>query len=379
MLTSFEIKNFRTFSHLRIERLGRVNLIVGKNNVGKTTLLEALHVYTAENPRVVHENLADRDELLFSGVPGEAHLDYGSLFHGRQPAGHEIILGPAQGTGAEGRLTIELVEMEREEDSDGNVDYHEITDSDVEPEGEIVDGLGIRLDGGPGRLYQPHRPRWKYLIEPDVAYIRTEDVPSGLLGRWWDSIAGTDYEREAIDSLSIVAPFKLVRLVNDPTRQAGRVFRVRMEGATDLVPLKSLGGGPFRLFEIATAVAYLARMSASHQKSAQKAPSDIPEEALGRRVKTLLIDEIENGIHHTLHAKLWRLILRLAQEYNLQVFATSHSWDCIEGFQKALEADGEADGLLIRLETKEDIDKSRAVIFDRDELPIVTRESIEVR
>ena len=45
MLSSLEIKNFRTFSHLVIQRLGRVNLIVGKNNVGKTTLLEALRIY----------------------------------------------------------------------------------------------------------------------------------------------------------------------------------------------------------------------------------------------------------------------------------------------------------------------------------------------
>ena len=45
MLSSLKIRNFRTFSHLFIERLGRVNLILGKNNVGKTTLLEALFIY----------------------------------------------------------------------------------------------------------------------------------------------------------------------------------------------------------------------------------------------------------------------------------------------------------------------------------------------
>ena len=45
MIPSFEIKNFRLFKHLKIEKLGRVNLITGKNNVGKTALLEALHIY----------------------------------------------------------------------------------------------------------------------------------------------------------------------------------------------------------------------------------------------------------------------------------------------------------------------------------------------
>ena len=45
ILNSLEIQNFRLFRHLRIERLGRVNLIVGQNNIGKTCLLEALWVY----------------------------------------------------------------------------------------------------------------------------------------------------------------------------------------------------------------------------------------------------------------------------------------------------------------------------------------------
>ncbi len=47
LLNSLEIKGYRCFEHLTIEKLGRVNLIVGKNNVGKTALLEALSVYAS--------------------------------------------------------------------------------------------------------------------------------------------------------------------------------------------------------------------------------------------------------------------------------------------------------------------------------------------
>src|SRR2546423_5128886 len=45
VLNSLELSKFRGFQHLLIERLGRVNLIVGKNNVGKSNLLEALQMY----------------------------------------------------------------------------------------------------------------------------------------------------------------------------------------------------------------------------------------------------------------------------------------------------------------------------------------------
>ena len=46
MYRSFTIKNFRCFDELTVEGMGRINLIAGKNNVGKTALLEALWVHS---------------------------------------------------------------------------------------------------------------------------------------------------------------------------------------------------------------------------------------------------------------------------------------------------------------------------------------------
>ncbi|TMF50677.1 MAG: DUF2813 domain-containing protein, partial [Chloroflexi bacterium] len=63
MLNSLEIRNFRGFQDLKIERLGRVNLIVGKNNVGKSSLLEALQIYARRgSPEIIWEILKTRDE-----------------------------------------------------------------------------------------------------------------------------------------------------------------------------------------------------------------------------------------------------------------------------------------------------------------------------
>src|SRR5438128_1760306 len=94
VLPSFEIRQFRTFSNLRMER---VNLIVGRNNVGKSMLLEALRLYAGGGHfQALRYLLADRDEVtpaLETG--GEAFLRVESLFH-RNTTGERkaIELGP---------------------------------------------------------------------------------------------------------------------------------------------------------------------------------------------------------------------------------------------------------------------------------------------
>jgi energy-coupling factor transporter ATP-binding protein EcfA2 len=64
ILNSLEIQRFRCFRELRIEHLGRVNLIVGKNNVGKSTVLEALRLFAKPASLVdLLDMLAGRNEI----------------------------------------------------------------------------------------------------------------------------------------------------------------------------------------------------------------------------------------------------------------------------------------------------------------------------
>src|SRR5690348_10711329 len=65
ILDSLEIRNFRGLEHLTIERLGRVNLIVGKNNIGKSSLLEALQLYAsrASTPTFIWDIMRSRGEI----------------------------------------------------------------------------------------------------------------------------------------------------------------------------------------------------------------------------------------------------------------------------------------------------------------------------
>ena len=68
MLNSAHIQNFRLFKDFQIDDLARVNLIVGKNNVGKSSLLEAINLLNNPQPmRALYSLLESRGEIVPNG------------------------------------------------------------------------------------------------------------------------------------------------------------------------------------------------------------------------------------------------------------------------------------------------------------------------
>lgn len=91
-----------------------------------------------------------------------------------------------------------------------------------------------------------------------------------------------------------------------------------------------------------------------------------------------LFDNIDAGLHHTRHRTFWDNVVDNAVALGVQVFATAHSWECLEGFAEMI-ASHDVNGQVIRLERdKEDV-QTRAIILDRTDLPIVIRDRIEIR
>jgi predicted ATPase len=93
---------------------------------------------------------------------------------------------------------------------------------------------------------------------------------------------------------------------------------------------------------------------------------------------TLLIDEIDTGLHYSILKDMWRLLFELSARGNAQVFATTHSWDCVRAFQEALkDASDRSIGRLIRLERTDD--QVEAIGYAAHELDIAIKQGIEVR
>ena len=130
-----------------------------------------------------------------------------------------------------------------------------------------------------------------------------------------------------------------------------RIPYAQVENLNEPFSLKSFGEGLNRLFGISLAL-------------------------VNCKDGVLLIDEVEGGFHYSVLPDVWKLIFKTAKDLNVQVFATTHSKDCIEAFTDAA-IDSPEDGMLIRLENKDG--KIRSVNFNEDELEIVERRNIEVR
>lgn len=120
---------------------------------------------------------------------------------------------------------------------------------------------------------------------------------------------------------------------------------------TNRVPLRTFGDGVNRLFGIVLSLC-------------------------NARNGILLVDEVENGLHYSVQRDVWRAIFRLATDLNVQVFATSHSWDCVRAFQEAA-SESPQEGVLVRLSQLED--RILPTVFREKDLEIVTRDHIEVR
>jgi energy-coupling factor transporter ATP-binding protein EcfA2 len=362
ILNSLEIRRFRAFRHLQIERLGRINLVVGKNNVGKSNLLEALQLYArrASTPTFIWETLAARNRIRLPFVDIDdvlSSLKY--LFYGRRaitPGTEPIQIGPINTPGEMLSIAVDWSVVQIGEDGSQNVRPLEAG------EDYIRDNLLPRF------TIQAGGTSLSYPIDPSIAQrifrLNAKEITCvfvsayGLSGRQitelWDGIALTNLEKDVLAALRLIAPgVEGLNLVSIPLSQTGeRGPIVRIVGIDEPLPLSDLGDGMQRMFGIALAL-------------------------VNAKGGLLLIDEIENGLHYSVLPDLWRLIFQVARRLNIQVFATTHSWDCIEGFQKAAQEDNQDEGLLIRLESKKG--EIVATLFDERRLGIATREQIEVR
>lgn len=360
-LTDLRIQGFRCFDDLTVNRLGRVNLIAGRNGSGKSSFLEAVQILAERGSRnSIYRILDSRNEFRegVSEILGPYVLfDRDSIFHGRRfDLSNRAIIGSTDGTN-EVVISIRATENPKK----GLVELVE----EIFPIGRIT-YLKVQCQGLIG--YVPFTSMFKQqTIQLQIDEGEFElpiriaklgpDVPSEeVVAKLWENVAITPKVDPAVEALGLISGRDVadVAVLGGRDPESRPITVVRMAGSNERVSLRSLGDGAVRGFGYAMALASGAG-------------------------GIMLIDEVENGIHYTVLSEFWNMILRTAQDYDVQVFATTHSWDCIEGFTRASLENDDVDCAMFRLGKTRITKKLRAVEYTTDKLVTATRHGIEVR
>ena len=363
-LPSLSIRAFRGIESLSIPRLGRVTLIAGMNGTGKTTVLDAIRVYAARGSRSALFELPQRREevAVLADEDGDTILvpDLAAIFHEGNVSRHTCLsIGLANG--AE-QLEIQVV-------SPGDEHFDRIAASLPETiEDRDIMVLRVMFRGAVRLLppvHLPHKFRRLGRLHDNGDFpreIKLASLGPGLpdndeVVRFWNHVMLTDEEDRALEALKLVLGGSVSRVAVAGDEKGsfgtdGQRVLVKLKDRARPVPLKSLGDGAVRLFGIALALA-------------------------DSRNGFLLVDEVENGIHHSVQHDFWRMVLRAAQDNNVQVIATTHGWDCVRGFAQAATEMEDAEGVLVRLEREDD--RIRVVEYPEEKLMTAARHGIEVR
>ncbi|MEG3440135.1 AAA family ATPase [Pannus brasiliensis CCIBt3594] len=361
MLKSFQIKNFRLFQHIEVKKLNRVNLIVGKNNSGKSTFLEAVELYISNSsPYIILDLIFSRQETWISeaqtrsrefGENPVRHLFFGHKLPQLEKQG--ILLGEAN---SNAKIHISKAAYQKIEDNEGiiktirvpeeRVNSNQVNEnlSNVEfylvaEEGEKTrrffslhrDIKEIRHSSSRDFYFKRHESDYKYIWQ----IVSTENMSNKQIATLWDLTILKNLDSEVISAMKLidnrVSRVVFVEDIDSESIDKKRIPLVKIKGIDEPLPLKSMGDGMTRLFHIIVALV-----------NAQNG--------------ILLIDEFENGLHWSVQPKLWDIIFQLSEKLNVQIFATTHSRDCIQGFDSAWNKYPEL-GAFFRLDNKDGVIK----------------------
>lgn len=337
MIPALRISGFKLFRELELPQLGNLNLFVGKNNSGKTCLLEAVELYFSSSPADLFRVAARRDfdnayrmriarydrfnlGDLFRPILGLFHRDRGS---NQMHRGMELFAGNPNSTFQFDYppLLSETVEMEPVSTQSGELDLQSRRSylRQVLQEGVILTRGNRRLNSRPLDRYLNRFPVSEEELEaagwihPDstrVAFLPARGFTNEEAKRLWDKASLADKDELLLEWLRIIEPeIRDLRYISDSNSNSDLPY-LKISGDRGRVPLTSMGDGLTRLFHIGLAMT----------------------DASGG---ILLIDEFENGLHWEVQKELWAALFKASKDFGIQIFATTHSTDCLRGFLAA--------------------------------------------
>jgi AAA15 family ATPase/GTPase len=327
--STINIANFRSIAELNLENFKQVNLVTGRNNCGKTTVLEALFLISGmSNPQLPvtinnFRDLAltsdDNFNFIFHNLDFEQEPQISALLDGTK---RNLVIKPKYAAQYNKKIIntgkINLItdnNITANADDVPSVNGLLLEFNDGKNEDNFISE--ISLSGGRAGITKRYKERLLCSFHsPQLAMtLLPQRIEKLLVNKQMDGV---------IAALREIDP-----KITDIRMGAAGIIYVDI-GLEKLLPINIMGDGIRRILSILAAV------------------SDM-------RGGVLLIDEIENGLHYSTLKTLWKSLLKALEVYHVQLFATTHSNECISALAFSHEiADNESDNIrLYRIEKQE--------------------------
>lgn len=367
MYKAIKVRNFKGFQEFSMDNMSRINLIAGVNNVGKTAFLESMFLHCgAYNPALTLSIDTFRGfnkiHIEFSGMD---RSPWDSLFNKFDKSNRIEIEGEFE-DGSVRIVNLQLVSpsneiLEKKSNIQYNIPVH--GSQPLDTKNTIV--LRLRYEELPERKSKKKKTAGSSFLSigPDgVSAPITKNPPFPAIflparfrippeedAKRFSNLEVIDQQNMLLDALKLIEP-RLKRIAVVATGAAPVLYGDI--GFSQMLQLPNMGDGMSRLASIILAIG--------------NAPNGV-----------VLIDEVENGFHHTMMPKVWSAIRRAARDSNTQIFATTHSLECITSAHEAFSQGENYDLLVHRLKRVDDTVKD--VTFSKSDLDAALELKMDVR
>lgn len=327
MIQFLELTNFRAFEQIRFEKLGRANLIVGGNNTGKTSVLEALVMKLGSGKQI-----NALPSTFRADVQRDSFRNYWSYIAHDQNW---------QGVGVstdQGDLIFET-EAARAGSKTRLIEAPNAKPTQV----AVVHDKEIRFGG--------------IATRPKTSILSTAAARPETISERFNQIAPLNPENED----------RLERLLRDSIEpRLKRLRYAKPKDTTTHLVYVDLGTGPMFPF--------------TQLGQAFSRTLEIYCEIFANQPKVLLIDEIENGLYYEGLPDFWNGLFEVLEDQDVQLFATTHSRECMEAAHRAAAARGHYPLRYLRLDRRADNpQKIVATTFGQEEMQTAMDSKIEMR
>jgi len=357
MYKSFNIKNFKCFKDFSIDNLDRINIIVGLNNAGKTALLEALFIhcgaYTLEIP--MRLDSIRGIEYAKVTVAGWEEMPWNSMFN-EFDLSQTIILDAQFEPVNQRKIEIKVVKEKEELFKISQMKKYKFAETSALYSSEAVQVL--RLE------YSENKRKGKQFLvfsSEGLEFYPVASPPPYPAFFLNDRTLKHSENAELFSKLEVTKQDILIKYLSIIEPRLKRLSLLHYNkfplihgdiGLKRLLPLALMGDGTVRM---ASLILHIANAPGGY----------------------VIIDEIENGIHHSNMIRVWNAIAAIAKDFNVQIFVSTHSFECIAAAHKAFAESSFDNYRLHRLERVDNIIK--AITYEKNDLDSALELGLEVR